>query len=92
MALVITTLLKTGAVASVYRHMKQIENITSEVSDKCKTLVVQATHSLCTKFPKKRGILTNIFSGMLRDEDGFDYKTSLADTIITVIKDTCVSS
>ena len=59
------------------RHMKQIENITSEISDKCKTLVVQATHSLYTKLPKikKHGILTNVFSGILQDEDGLNYKT-----------------
>ena len=35
-------------------HMKQIENITLEISDKCKTLVVQATHSLCSKFRRIR--------------------------------------
>jgi len=85
--LAITTLLKTGAESSVDRLMKQIATFVSEISDEFKIVVVQAIRSLCTKFPKKHGILMNFLSGMLRDEGGLDYKTSIADTIITVIED-----
>jgi len=85
--LAITTLLKTGAESSVDRLMKQIATFVSEISDEFKIVVVQAIRSLCTKFPKKHGILMNFLSGMLRDEGGLEYKASIADTIITVIED-----
>ena len=43
--------------------------------------------SLCTKFPKKHGILMNFLSSMLRDEGGLEYKASIADAIIDVIEE-----
>jgi coatomer protein complex subunit gamma len=85
--LAITTLLKTGAESSVDRLMKQIASFVSEISDEFKIVVVQAISALCTKFPKKHGILLNFLSGMLRDEGGLDYKASIADTIIAVIEE-----
>jgi coatomer protein complex subunit gamma len=85
--LAITTLLKTGAESSVDRLMKQIATFVSEISDEFKVVVVQAIKSLCLKFPKKHGILMNFLSGMLRDEGGIDYKTSIADTIIAIIEE-----
>eukprot|EP00095_Tigriopus_kingsejongensis_P010714 maker-scaffold179_size282488-snap-gene-1.26 protein:Tk10714 transcript:maker-scaffold179_size282488-snap-gene-1.26-mRNA-1 annotation:"coatomer subunit gamma-2" len=85
--LAITTLLKTGAESSVDRLMKQIASFVSEISDEFKVVVVQAIKSLCLKFPRKHGILMNFLSGMLRDEGGLEYKTSIADTIITIIEE-----
>ena len=85
--LAITTLLKTGAESSVDRLMKQIATFVNEISDEFKVVVVQAIKSLCLKFPRKHGILMNFLSGMLREEGGLEYKTSIADTIITVIEE-----
>jgi len=85
--LAITTLLKTGAESSVDRLMKQIATFVSEISDEFKVVVVQAIKSLCLKFPRKHGILMNFLSGMLRDEGGLEYKSSIADTIITIIEE-----
>jgi len=85
--LAITTLLKTGAESSVDRLMKQIATFVSEISDEFKVVVVQAIKSLALKFPRKHGILMNFLSGMLRDEGGLDYKTSIAETIITIIEE-----
>jgi len=85
--LAITTLLKTGAESSVDRLMKQISTFVAEISDEFKIVVVQAIRSLCTKFPKKHGILMNFLSSMLRDEGGLEYKASIADAIIDVIEE-----
>merc|ERR1712088_507254 len=85
--LAITTLLKTGAESSVDRLMKQIASFVNEISDEFKVVVVQAIKSLCLKFPKKHGILLNFLSSMLREEGGLEYKTSIADTIITIIEE-----
>ncbi|KAI4461365.1 coatomer subunit gamma [Holotrichia oblita] len=72
--LAITTLLKTGigcGESSVERLMKQIS-------------IYKGT---CSKIPRKHSVLMNFLSAMLREEGGFDYKASIADTIITIIED-----
>merc|ERR1719270_2984484 len=85
--LAITTLLKTGSESSVDRLMKQIATFVNEISDEFKVVVVQAIKSLCMKYPRKHGILMNFLSGMLREEGGLEYKTSIAETIITIIEE-----
>lgn len=85
--LAITTLLKTGAESSVERLMKQISSFVAEIPDEFKVVVVQAISSLCTKYPRKHAILMNFLSGMLREEGGLEYKTSIIDTIITIIEE-----
>ena len=79
--------IKIGAESSVDRLMKQIATFVNEISDEFKVVVVQAIKSLCLKFPRKHGILMNFLSGMLREEGGLEYKTSIADTIITIIEE-----
>lgn len=85
--LAITTLLKTGAESSVERLMKQITTFVAEISDEFKVVIVQAIRSLCTKFPRKHAVLINFLSQMLREEGGLDYKTSIVDTMITIIEE-----
>ncbi|XP_030370658.1 coatomer subunit gamma [Scaptodrosophila lebanonensis] len=85
--LAITTLLKTGAESSVERLMKQISSFVAEISDEFKIVVVQAICALCTKYPRKHTVLMNFLSGMLREEGGLEYKTSIVDTIITIIEE-----
>lgn len=85
--LAITTLLKTGAESSVERLMKQIATFVAEISDEFKVVIVQAIRALCTKFPRKHSVLINFLSQMLREEGGLDYKTSIVDTMITIIEE-----
>jgi len=83
--LAITTLLKTGNESSVDRLMKQISTFMSEISDEFKIVVVQAIASLCSKFPRKHGVMINFLSSMLREEGGYDYKKAIVDTIIGIV-------
>merc|ERR1719193_1491183 len=83
--LAITTLLKTGAESSVDRLMKQIATFVSEISDEFKIVVVQAIASLCSKFPRKHGVMINFLSSMLREEGGYEYKKAIVDTIIGIV-------
>ncbi|XP_017857842.1 PREDICTED: coatomer subunit gamma [Drosophila arizonae] len=85
--LAITTLLKTGAESSVERLMKQISTFVAEISDEFKVVVVHAICALCAKYPRKHTVLMNFLSGMLREEGGLEYKTSIVDTIITIIEE-----
>nr|CAD2172130.1 unnamed protein product [Meloidogyne enterolobii] len=85
--LAITTLLKTGAEASVERLMKQIGTFVSEISDEFKIVVIEAIRSLCVRYPRKHATLMNFLASMLRDEGGFEYKKAIVDTIIAIVED-----
>jgi len=53
--------------------MKQISSFMSEISDEFKTVVVDAIHSLCLKFPRKHHVLMTFLSNMLRNEVSNNY-------------------
>lgn len=48
--------------------MKQISSFMTEISDEFKTVVVEAIHSLCLKFPRKHHVLMTFLANMLRNE------------------------
>lgn len=85
--LAITTLLMTGDESSVERLMKQIATFVADITDEFKVVIVQAIRALCTKFPRKQSVLINFLSQMLREEGGIVYKTSIVDTMITIIEE-----
>ncbi|CAG4949597.1 unnamed protein product [Parnassius apollo] len=85
--LAVTTLLATGAESSVDRLMKQISSFVSEISDEFKIIVVKAIRRLCTKFPRKHQSIVAFLAGMLRDEGGFEYKTAIAEAIISLVEE-----
>ena len=39
--------------------------------------VSQAIASLCSKFPRKHGVMINFLSSMLREEGGYEYKKAI---------------
>jgi coatomer protein complex subunit gamma len=55
--------------------------------DEFKILVVEAIRSLCIKFPKKHRVLMSFLSTILREEGSFEYKKSIVESIIFLIKD-----
>eukprot|EP01104_Vermistella_antarctica_P004786 TRINITY_DN15205_c0_g1_i1.p1 TRINITY_DN15205_c0_g1~~TRINITY_DN15205_c0_g1_i1.p1 ORF type:complete len:879 (-),score=289.91 TRINITY_DN15205_c0_g1_i1:79-2715(-) len=81
----ITTLLKTGRESTIDRLMKQISTFMNEISDEFKVVVVEAIHSLCTKFPGKHRALMGFLSNILRDEGGYEYKRAIVDAILEII-------
>ncbi|CAH2035277.1 unnamed protein product, partial [Iphiclides podalirius] len=85
--LAVTTLLATGAETSIDRLMKQITSFISEIPDEFKIVVVSAIRRLCTKYPRKHQVLASFLAGMLRDEGGVQYKTTIADAIIALIEE-----
>jgi len=85
--LAITTLLKTGSESSVERLMKQISSFMGEISDEFKIVVVDAIRTLCLKFPQKHRALLSFLSNILRDEGGFEYKKTIVEAILIVIKE-----
>eukprot|EP01123_Difflugia_compressa_P014190 TRINITY_DN709_c1_g1_i1.p1 TRINITY_DN709_c1_g1~~TRINITY_DN709_c1_g1_i1.p1 ORF type:complete len:650 (-),score=137.94 TRINITY_DN709_c1_g1_i1:113-1846(-) len=84
--LAITTLLKVEHEGSVERLMKQISNFINDISDEFKIVVVDAIKTLAMKYPDKHFSIMNFLSTMLRDEGGFEYKSSIVSTILTIIE------
>jgi coatomer protein complex subunit gamma len=84
--LAITTLLKTGSENSIDRLLKQISVFLSEISDEYKITIVRSLQRLCLTYPAKHRVLVGFLSNFLREEGGFDFKRSIVNSIVTLIK------
>lgn len=85
--LAITTLLKTGNESSIDRLLKQIGGFMGELADEFKVVVVQAIKALCLKFPSKHRGLLSFLSTILREDGGFEYKATIVEAILAVIRE-----
>jgi hypothetical protein len=70
----------------VDKLLKQIGGFMADIADDFKIVVVDAIRSLCLKFPSKHRSLMNFLSGALREEGGFDYKKSIVNSILMLIR------
>mmetsp|Transcript_17788 Transcript_17788/g.38425 ORF Transcript_17788/g.38425 Transcript_17788/m.38425 type:complete len:960 (+) Transcript_17788:125-3004(+) len=84
--LAITTLLKTGSENSIDRLLKQISVFLSEIPDEYKITIVRSLQRLCLTYPAKHRVLVGFLSNFLREEGGFDFKRSIVNAIISLIK------
>jgi len=84
--LAMTTLLKTGSENSIERLLKQISSFLSDIADEYKITIVQSLQKLCFTYPAKHRILVSFMSNFLREEGGFDFKKTIVNSIITLIK------
>jgi coatomer protein complex subunit gamma len=82
----ITTLLKTGSESSIDRLLKQISTFLTDIADEYKITVVKSLQRLCFTYPNKHRILIGFMSNFLREEGGFDFKRTIVNGIITLIK------
>jgi coatomer protein complex subunit gamma len=82
----ITTLLKTGNESSVDRLMKQITGFMAEITDEFKVTIVEAVRTLALKFKAKQSGFLAFLSGILRDEGGYDFKRSVVEAIMDLIR------
>lgn len=84
--LAITTLLKTGSENSIDRLLKQISAFLTEIADEFKITVVRSLQKLCLTYPAKHRVLVGFMSNFLREEGGFDFKKSIVNSIISLIR------
>jgi coatomer protein complex subunit gamma len=84
--LAITTLLKTGSENSIDRLLKQISVFLSEIPDEYKVTIVKSIQRLCLTYPAKHRVLVGFLSNFLREEGGFDFKRSIVNSIISLMK------
>lgn len=82
----ITTLLKTGNETSVDRLMKQITGFMAEITDEFKVTIVEAVRTLALKFKSKQSGFLTFLSGILRDEGGYEFKRSVVEAIMDLIR------
>jgi len=84
--LAITTLLKTGSENSVDRLLKQISAFLTDIADEYKITVVKSLQRLCLTYPSKHRVLVGFLSNFLREEGGFEFKRSIVESIISLIR------
>lgn len=84
--LAITTLLKTGSENSIDRLLKQISAFLTDIADEYKITVVKSLQRLCFTYPNKHRILVGFMSNFLREEGGFEFKKTIVNSIIALIK------
>eukprot|EP00977_Amphora_coffeiformis_P029594 scaffold41745_cov176-Amphora_coffeaeformis.AAC.8 len=84
--LAITTLLKTGSENSIERLLKQISAFLTEIADEYKITVVKSLQKLCLTYPSKHRVLVGFLSNFLREEGGFDFKRSIVNSIVSLIR------
>lgn len=84
--LAITTLLKTGSENSIDRLLKQISSFLSDIADEYKITVVRSLQRLCFTYPTKHRVLVGFMSNFLREEGGFEFKKTIVNSIVTLIK------
>ena len=82
----ITTLLKTGSENSIDRLLKQISAFLTDIADEYKITVVKSLQRLCFTYPNKHRILVGFMSNFLREEGGFEFKKTIVNCIIALIK------
>jgi len=84
--LAITTLLKTGSENSIDRLLKQISAFLTNISDEYKITVVKSLQQLCLTYPSKHRILVGFLSNFLREEGGFEFKRTIVNSIISLVR------
>lgn len=84
--LAITTLLKTGSENSVDRLLKQISAFLTDIADEYKIAVVGSLQKLCLTYPSKHRVLVGFLSNFLREEGGFEFKRSIVESIVSLIR------
>jgi coatomer protein complex subunit gamma len=84
--LAITTLLKTGSENSIDRLLKQISSFLTEIADEFKITVVLSLQNLCLTYPSKHRVLVGFLSNFLREEGGFEFKKSIVNSIVYLIR------
>jgi coatomer subunit gamma len=84
--LAITTLLKTGSENSIDRLLKQISAFLTDIADEYKITVVRSLQKLCLTYPQKHRVLVGFLSNFLREEGGFDFKRSIVNSIVSLIR------
>jgi len=84
--LAITTLLKTGSENSVDRLLKQISSFLTDIADEYKITVVGSLQKLCLTYPNKHRVLVGFLSNFLREEGGFEFKSSIVSSIVYLIR------
>jgi coatomer subunit gamma len=84
--LAITTLLKTGSENSIERLLKQISAFLTEIADEYKITVVRSLQKLCLTYPSKHRVLVGFLSNFLREEGGFDFKRTIVNSIVSLIR------
>jgi len=82
----ITTLLKTGSEATIDRMLGILSTLLDGIQDEYKITMLHSLVELCLKYPSKHRAIVGFLGNILREDEGFDFKRSIVDSIVSLIK------
>jgi len=81
----IMTLLKTGNRNSIDRLLKSMATFLSYIADEYKVMIVRSLEVVCILFPEKHVTVVEFMSKFLREEGGFRFKTTIVESMISLM-------
>ncbi|KAL7537421.1 hypothetical protein ACHAXR_007807 [Thalassiosira sp. AJA248-18] len=84
--LAVTTLLRTGSEASIDKILGNIATLLESVEDEYKISMLRSLEEICITYPSKHRYILSYLSNLLREEGGFDFKRSIIDSIVSLMK------
>lgn len=82
----VTTLLKTGGEATIDKILGNLSSLLNRIEEEFKISLLQSLGELCLKCPHKHEAIVSILSNLLREEGGFDFKHSIVNCIVSLIR------
>jgi coatomer protein complex subunit gamma len=84
--LAIITLLRAGSEATIDRILGNVSSLFHRIADDNKITLLQSLVELCINYPRKHEAIVSILSSLLHEEGGFDFKHSIVNCIVSLIR------
>ncbi len=81
-----TTLLNTGGEATIDRILGNLSSLLNRLEKENKVSLLQSLGEICLKYPRKHETIVSILSNLLREEGDFDFKHSIVNCIVSLIR------
>ena len=84
--LAVSTLLKTGSEATIDKVLGMLSSVMDGIQDDQKIAILKSLEHLCLSYPSKHRAIIIFLSTVLREDEGFDFKRSIVNSIVSLIK------
>lgn len=84
--LAVSTLLKSGNEATIDKVLGILPSLMSAIEDEQKISILDSLEHICLLYPSKHRAIVGFLSIVLREEGGFDFKLSIVNSIVSLIR------
>jgi len=84
--LAVSTLLKSGNEATIDKVLGILPSLMSSIEDEQKISILDSLEHICLLYPSKHRAIVGFLSIVLREEGGFDFKLSIVNSIVSLIR------